>query len=391
MKYTEDTLAGRLDTLGNSGGDPYHMPGHKRNPGILPDSTDREMPGGSPTGNALRAAFRIDVTEIPGFDDLHEPSDILKREMDRAAAFYGTRSTVFSVNGSTASNLAAVFAAVPEGGTVLAADNVHRSITHAISLRHLRRIRMPLLRGFTAFRGGGPADPEGIETAFALHPEIDLVIVTSPTYDGILSDIRSVAEIAHAHGALLLVDEAHGAHLPMHALFPSSAIEEGADLVVHSLHKTLPALTQTSLLHNVTGRVSEEAIREAMDIFETSSPSYVLMASIAECLRFLYREKDGTTFGEYLRRLMELRRDLSGLSRLSLIRPDALFDPGRLLIGTGTTGLSGEALSRILRERCGIECEYAEEGYVLLITSVADTDEMYDRLRTALRGIDGEA
>ena len=128
-----------------------------------------------------------------------------------------------------------------------------------------------------------------------------------------------------------------------------------------------------------------------MDIFETSSPSYVLMASIAECLRFLYREKDGTMFGEYLRRLMELRRDLSGLSRLSLIRPDALFDPGRLLVGTGTTGLSGAELSRILRERCGIECEYAEEGYVLLITSVADTDEMYDRLRTALRGIDGEA
>ena len=383
-----DSLAARLSAYAENGRDPYHMPGHKRNPDILYGAEDEN--GGDAVRNALRAAFRIDITEIPGFDDLHDPQDILKKEMDAAAAFYGTDATFFSVNGSTAANLAALWAAVPDGAAVLLPENAHRSLVHAAMLRHCRCIPLPTQRGFSVLRDGGPADADRIRKLLAENPEIRLVVITSPTYDGILSDIRRIAEIAHAHDALLLVDEAHGAHLPMHPLFPGSAIEHGADLVVQSLHKTLPALTQTALLHSVTGRVSKEALNEALDIFETSSPSYVLMASVTECLHFLYKEKDGEVFGAYLENLMDLRAGLSRLQNLAVMHFPALIDPGRILLGVGETGLAGPELAGILRERFGIECEYAKPDYVLLITSVGDTKEMYERLLAAVRRIDEE-
>ncbi|MBQ0059622.1 MAG: aminotransferase class V-fold PLP-dependent enzyme, partial [Lachnospiraceae bacterium] len=253
----------------------FHMPGHKRSSAAAPFI------------NGDFALASLDITEIPGFDDLHEASGILQEEMDRAAAFYGTEATIFSVNGSTASNLSALMATVPFGGKLLMASNCHRSIPHAVRLGHFET--GVLTPEEIASDVPGPITAEMVEKAFA-DKHYDGVIITSPTYEGILSDVKAIAQVVHNHDSILIVDEAHGAHLGRHPMLPPSAVTQGADMVIHSLHKTLPALTQTSVLHNVSGRVTTEALNDWMDTFESSSPSYILMASITSCLHRMMQE-----------------------------------------------------------------------------------------------------
>ncbi|MBE5996064.1 MAG: aminotransferase class I/II-fold pyridoxal phosphate-dependent enzyme [Lachnospiraceae bacterium] len=386
MNPSSDWLENRLTEYAQGDAYPFHMPGHKRNP-VLPGHRD----------NAL---FAHDITEIDGFDDLHDPSDILKREMERAAAFYGTEETVFSVNGSTGALLAAVSAAVPEGGKILAARNCHRSIFHAAFLRKLHVVCvMPGIRGAEWACAGGPVSAADVEALLQKEEQEDpagtdqrtaAVVITSPTYDGIVSDVRAIAEAAHRHGAVLIVDEAHGAHLRTDPYFPDSAVSCGADLVVQSMHKTLPAMTQTALLHNVTGRVPQERLRFFMDIYESSSPSYVLMESMTACLHFLETD-GGNAFRQYAGRLARLRERLGRLKSLQLLSfEEGSYDPSKLCIGVGNTGLRGPELYDLLRDRYHLQMEMKTPFYVLAMTSVSDTEEGFRRLAEALEEIDGE-
>ena len=397
---------------------PFHMPGHKRMLTGLLEGT---------------AAF--DITEIPGFDDLHDPQGVLREEMERAAAFYGTRATLFSVNGSTAANLSAISAAVPEGATVLIADNCHRSVFHAAMLRHLRVVLlgtgaacraeeaisgcriiavispdMSCLR--SELRDGGAVSAKMVEEALAEFPDAGAVIITSPTYDGIVSDVAAIVRSAHGcgsvqaggpqdelepenaqarvqenRGPVVIVDEAHGAHFSMHPYFPVSAVKQGADLVIQSLHKTLPSLTQTALLHNVTGRVRTEELFAFMDVYETSSPSYVLMASIASCVHFLMeaRGAEEGPFDRYAGMLAGLRAELGKMRHFQLLPND---DPSKLLIGTQGSGTDGPALAKVLRTEYHLVAELVMPSYVLCMTSVRDTEEGFRRLADAMRALD---
>ena len=349
----------------------FHMPGHKRQPipgcGWLP--------------------LAEDITEIAGFDNLHAPEGILKEEMAAAASLFGAESTFFSVNGSTGAVLAAVSAAVPKGGTLLLERGSHISVYHAAELRDLRLV----------FIRNGLPYAEQIRKAQA-----DAVILTSPSYEGCMKDVRGWAEAAHACGIPLLADEAHGAHLMTDPYFPESAVTSGADLVVQSLHKTLPAMTQTALLHNVTGRIGDDALRHFLDVYETSSPSYVLMASVTACLHFL-QEEGKEAFSSYINRLRHLREELSGLTQLHLAggaegiltsdselppyRKGTRLDPGKLVI---TAKGRGALLDRLLRERYHLEMEMKAPDYVLAMTSVFDTEEGFARLLSALRELDAD-
>ena len=351
---------------------PFHMPGHKRNIELI----DNEM------SDFFSSAFKYDITEVYGMDDLHDAAGILKNEMDEAAKFYNTNATIFSVNGSTASNLAAVFAMTNDGDKALIPSNVHRSIMHAASLRKLDVIELEREGGYDLLRDGGPVCVEALEDALKKNTDVKLVVVTSPTYDGVVSDIKTISDIAKRYGALLLVDEAHGAHFSMNDYFPESSISQGADVVVQSLHKTLPSLTQTSLLHSASGEVSAEKLHEMMDIFESSSPSYLLMASITSCLHFL-KERGDEAFKKYAKELRSLRDDLSKSKKAKLYVPSACFDPGKLVVMT-KDGCDGNDFAKSLREDFGIESELAKADYVLLMTSVADKKECYEKLRLAL-------
>jgi arginine/lysine/ornithine decarboxylase len=217
------------------------------------------------------------------------------------------------------------------------------------------------------------------------HPGSSAVILTSPTYEGIISEIRGISGICTKAGIPLIVDEAHGAHLGLFGEdgFPDGAVKCGADLVVQSLHKTLPSLTQTGLLHVSGNLVKPETVMQSLTIFETSSPSYLFMASIDGCL---HEMKNPVLFAAWRARLVRLYREArfresAGVHlRHPWQNPDAVFafDESKLILSCD--GYGGEELAEILRGKFAVEPEMTAHGYVLLMTGAGDTDEMTDRL-----------
>lgn len=355
----------------------FHMPGHKR-----------FMEGeGIP--------YQIDITEIDGFDDLHHPQKdgILVQAQERAARLYKAEETHFLVNGSTAGVLSAISACTHPGGQLLLARNSHRSAYHAAGLNRLRICYIyPQLLKELWINGG--ILPEEVEKSLEKHSEIQAVFVTSPTYEGICLDVRTIAKICHKQGIPLIVDQAHGAHFPFSAYFPEDALAAGADVVIQSVHKTLPALTQTALLHIQGGLVDRERLRYYLSVYQSSSPSYILMASIDNCMEQM-EQKGEALFAAYTKRLENFRNSCMELKRLKLIGKEVIgrsgvvdFDNSRLVISTEKSQISGYELSSHLRIQCHLQMEMASDLYVTGISSVADRDEDFQRLTHALYELD---
>lgn len=376
------SLLDRLKDYAASGICPMHMPGHKR---------DNAFGGGLP--------FDLDITEIEGFDNLYHREGVLAELACSCARLWGSRQAWPLVNGATGGLLAAIRAATHLGDTVIVARNCHRAVYHALELNALRPLYL-MPPPDPAFGICGSITVAQVEAALAAEPQAALLIITSPTYEGVVSPIRDIAALAHQYGVPLLVDSAHGAHLGFHAAFPAGAVGEGADLTVLSLHKTLPSLTQTALLHCGGSLVDAAAIERELAVFQTSSPSYLLLAAIDHCLRLL-DETGVALFDAYAGRLAALSAQLGQLSRLavlgmgqnSLTRHPALFahDPGRLVISCRRSGLSGSVLADLLRRRYRIEPEMAYRDYVIAITTICDSEDNFQRLAAALTRIDADS
>ena len=407
------TLYDALTEYCSSDAYPFHMPGHKRRAAFLCDPA------------------RIDLTEIDGFDDLHHPAGILRDAQERAAQLYHSEETHFLVNGSTAGILSAITAVCAPDTCLLMARNSHRSAFHGAALARVKtswlypsgfHVGYPGPRstaGKTNDSGSpaaalqsGPIDPAQVERMLESTEHVSAIFLTSPTYDGVVSDVAQIAKIAHRRLIPLIVDEAHGAHFGMHPVFPKSSVELGADLVIHSLHKTLPALTQTALIHVNGPLVDRGALRRQLDIFQTSSPSYVLMASIDQCISLLSSNGDAM-FSAYAKRLARFYRETK-LSHLSLIRTD---DPSRILIRppvpvsspppypeTGAVLSHQKAASpqpypemdaiklyQTLRKRFHLQPEMVSPLYVLMLSSVCDDEDGFARLTDALLTLDRES
>ena len=242
-----ERLYKKLERYGQSDFYPFHMPGHKRNL----------------ASSAGKFPFERDITEISGFDNLHHAEGILLEAQENAAQLYGTRRCFFSVNGSTAALLSAISACVSKGGSILVARNCHKAVYHALYLRELQPVYIyPHEDSRLGINGG--ISPSRVERYLEEHPEVEAVLITSPTYDGIVSNVEKIAEIAHRHEVPLIVDEAHGAHFRFSEYFPVSAADLGADIVIQSFHKTLPSMTQTAVLHVCSDRVDVEKVKQFM-------------------------------------------------------------------------------------------------------------------------------
>ena len=405
LNYRKEKQPGLLERLTEYAGSdayPFHMPGHKR----------REIPDGIPGG--FPDPYGIDITEIDGFDNLHHAEGILKDAMDEAAAIYGTDRSWYLVNGSTCGILSAVFATTENGGKILTARNCHKAVYHAICLNRLEAEYL-YPEEITEFRINGGIRAGDVRKALekdAMHcagnsgdvrgkiTKIQAVLITSPTYEGVVSDIRAIADAAHEYGIPLIVDEAHGAHLEYadqcHS-FPKSALEYGADIVIQSLHKTLPCFTQTAILHVKGKLVDQDRISRYLSMFQTSSPSYLFMAGMERCIR--YMDGDGRNeMIRYEKRLERFMERMEGLQVLEVLdreicgkyRTVAGWDPSKIVVSTmRAEDFHGEELAETLRRKYHLEMEMTAPEYVIAMTSLMDTEEGFERLGTALLEIDG--
>ena len=327
---------------------PFHMQGHKRNPEF--DITGSE----------------IDITEIEGFDNLHSPDGLILDIEKRLQSHYKSKKSFLLVNGSTVGILSAIFAVCNEGDKIIIARNCHKSVYNACVLLKLKVVYLePEFDSVNQCYTGIMQDK--VDEVTQRHSDAKAIVITNPTYEGRMSNIK--ADIP------LIVDAAHGAHLGL-GNFP--AYPKGS-IVISSLHKTLPALTQTAVLNIYDDKFTARAKRY-LDILETSSPSYILMSSVSKCLDIIENKE---LFNEYYKRLTDFRQ--IDLYSLHLKYSD---DISKLVISTENTSMSGTELADILRNRYLIEPEMASLNYIVLMTSVGDTAEGFDRLQKALLEID---
>ena len=281
---------------------PYHMPGHKRQAwGALPQQL-----------------YELDITEIEGFDNLHQAEGILQELQKKAARIYGADESFYLVNGSTCGILCAVSSALPSGGHILMNRNCHRSAYHGAYLRNLTISYLwpAYMKEYDIYDA---VTAEQIREALEQEPDIGAVLIVSPTYEGRVADVKAIAETVHAKGIPLIVDEAHGAHLGLAEGFWPNSCQAGADLVIHSVHKTLPSLTQTALLHVKGERINRALVKRFLHIYQSSSPSYLLMASIDNALEFV--ELDGSkAFESFAASYGRMMRHLGGCRHLHFLQ-----------------------------------------------------------------------
>jgi len=308
---------------------PFHMPGHKGNPAFFPP-----IP-----------LTHLDVTELENTDNLHDPTGCIKESERRISNLYGADASFLLVNGSTAGIVAAICAICGEGDLIAVARNCHRAVYSGMILSGARPVYF--------WPGTGEI------------PKAKAVVVTSPTYEGFILDIASIAEEVHSWGGILIVDEAHGAHFPFHDIFPKGALLRGADVVVHSFHKTLPAFSQSAVLH-IKG-LDSAPFRKQLSYIQTSSPSYLIMAATDYMLNTLQSSK--YYFDSYVEYLLDFKKAAGDL----LILND---DIGKLILANPK-----------IAQTPGLAFEMATSEYVLAMTSVADTKEGFKRLKSAIKGI----
>lgn len=356
---------------------PMHMPGHKRNTELL----------------TMVNPYSIDITEIEGFDNLHRPEGILKSGMESWAKLYGSRETYYLVGGSSAGILAGISACTDRGDKILVGRNCHKSVYHAIYLKGLRPVYLYPGR-IKSFGINGSISLEEIEELLKKEKDIKLIVITSPTYEGVISDVAGIAEAAHRHGIPLMVDEAHGAHLGLYPGVFKGAVACGADIVVHSIHKTLPALTQSALLHANGGLVKREKLIRYLSIYQSTSPSYLLMAGMDKC-RELLESRGEELFSVYYSRLKEFYRAAEKFKNMRLLTDNIVrtegahaFDPSKLVLSVKGTDSTGKELYDKLFNTYKIQMEMVSGDYVLGMTSLGDRKEGFDRLLEALIEID---
>jgi len=369
---------------------PLHMPGHKRNPAFpQPD------------------AYRSDITEIPGFDSLYEESGPLFALKERVQRLYHSENSFLLVNGSTGGLLTAIRSATKRGDTVLMARNCHCAVYHAIRMFGLHveyiqpdcdiygiaeGIRLEQIQRALESINATSSGSSATETPSAPTDKLpSLVILTSPTYEGRISELKAIADYLHGQNIPLLVDEAHGAHLSLHPAFGGSAVAAGADLVVQSLHKTLPALTQTALLHVNGSLVSLDRVRTNFKMLQTSSPSFLLLSSVDQCIGALEEQAD-ELFSALQQNLLQFYEKTKGLKQLHVIHPAEYagsYDPSRIVVTTPDT-LTGLQLAERLKQDFGIELEASAPRHIIAITGIADTEETFERFAKALLEIDAD-
>ncbi|MBR5157395.1 MAG: aminotransferase class I/II-fold pyridoxal phosphate-dependent enzyme [Clostridia bacterium] len=352
--YISDSLKKHIKTEKAS----FHMPGHKGGAAFF----------GTPFENEL---LSFDVTEVGGTDCLASPKEAIAQSEQKAAKLYGAKSAFYLVNGSTCGILSMFFAFFKEGDSVIVDRSCHISAVNALVLCGLNPVYVS--QNIDEKRGvpsGITADK--IKKMLEEYPDVKGVFITSPNYYGMMSEVEKIAELAHEKGIVLLVDEAHGAHFPFSNRLPKSAISMGADAAVVSLHKSLPCPNQTALLL-INDEKMAEKMQKAINVFQTTSPSYMLLVYIEAALDMA--EKQGKELTDRL---------------LKYLKPFSRYqteDPFKLLLTFSQNGITGYEAEKILKEKFGIYAELCDNKNVLLMTSWGNSFQDFELLAMAINHI----
>ena len=350
----------------------FHMPGHKFGEAASINKLDLSL---------------LDHTEATGMDNLYEATGVIKEAMELMAEFYGASDTLFLTNGSTAGILAAILSLCKDNDRIIVARNCHHSVWSALVLSGA----VPIYVSPEYLEEDhmiGVVKPEDIERAIQAYPDAKGVIVVSPTYEGIVSPIKEIADIVHKYGKVLMVDEAHGSHFVLGECFPLSSIHQGADIVINSMHKTLPALTQSALLHRCSDRISYSTILSALRMIQTSSPSYMMMGLMDYIRCYILKNKESIK-SHYINSLVQIRGCLKELKHLRLLEiPSESYDISKIVLSTVSSNIDGYGLSEILYEKYNISVEAALDTHIILITTFADNEMTFSNLGRALKEID---
>lgn len=372
---TNKFIQNSLDKYSESVDKRYHMPGHK---GII-------------SWPPIKNALKYDVTEVEGTDNLMHPSGPIESFMTKMNAFYETRKTYISVNGSTGGLMAAIAAVCKRGDKVLVQRDAHRSVYNAMALLNIDCSYLyPQIN--PKWGVAMAIDTREISSAIKVESDFKALILTHPNYYGFGCDLDEIVEIAHKANICVIVDEAHGAHLPFYEQANiKSALASKADIVVQSYHKTLPALTQTALVHLNTDRVDMKVLEKKLFTFQTTSPSYLFMNSMEYAFDYMV-DKGRESLEELESEIQELTDNLSKIGGCEVYNIEKhnknienTKDFTKVLISA--EGYSGYELEALLREKYRIQVEMADFKSVVLIITIADTRDDLKKLAKVMKEI----
>ncbi|HOJ09190.1 MAG TPA: aminotransferase class I/II-fold pyridoxal phosphate-dependent enzyme [Clostridiales bacterium] len=359
---------------------PFHMPGHKMGKGIFPEYA--------------AIISQLDVTEIPGTDNLHFPIGAIKESQELAAYAFGAVKTYFLVNGSSCGIHAAIMSVCRPGDKIIVSRDCHKSVIGGMMLAGANPVYVPVglddSFGIPLVVGTGE-----LERTLEENPNAAAVLITRPNYYGVCSDIERIAQITHSYRKILIVDEAHGAHFNFHSSLPASALSAGADICIQSAHKTLPAFTQGAYLHLGSHLIDVDRLEFNLRLLQTTSPSYIIMTSLD-----IARSIMETHGGELLERLIDniewfidasnLISGIKVLQEKDLISWDGMKiekDITRVVINVRELGMTGYETAKTLREKFHIQVEMADLHNIVCIATVADGRKEIEALYLALKQI----
>lgn len=361
---------------------PFHVPGHKKGQGM--DEAFMDFMGSNP--------FKIDVTVFKLVDSLHHPTGPIKKAQNLAADAYGSKASFFSVHGTSGAIEAMIMSVVSDKDKILIPRNVHKSVTGGIILSGAIPVYMqPELDKKIGIAHGVTA--ETVKKTLKENPDAKAVLIINPTYYGVATDIKEIAEIVHSYGIPLIVDEAHGPHLGFNDKLPTSAIEAGADMCAQSTHKIIGALTQCSLLHVCSDRIDINKVQQILNIMQTTSPSYILMASL-DCARRQIAMKGKELLDYAIDLCNYARNEINKIPGFYCFGEEVLnnpgafsFDPTKVTITCRDLGITGYDLDMILSNEYHIQMEMSDLYNVLIVGSFGDTKENIDYLLKVLKDI----
>ncbi len=341
----------------------FHVPGHKKT--LLYNEYL----------NQVNTILDIDTTEIPGTDDLHDPLTCIKASQDALSEFYKTKKSFFLTGGTTCGIYAMIMAVTSPGDTILLARDCHRAVYDGMFLGHLNGVYIP-----PNFYKGLPIGitKENVIKAIQENPHAKALVLTYPNYYGIGTDLKAIENIVHENNMLLIVDEAHGSHLNLSNELMLSAIELGADLVVHSSHKSLPSMTQSSVLHLNSDKVNERKLKQMLKLHQSSSPSYVLMSSLDICYDIVAKQGE-QLMKKLLKNIEQIRKKYPVFLEQEDLPDGFNLDPTKLTIMGKKSGWNPVDIENQLRKN-GIQIEFSNENNCVFVSSIMNETEDFEYL-----------